>query len=55
MGGLSVWHWVLVLALIIVLFGRGRVSALMGDVGTGLKDFKRTLKSVEDNETSEER
>ncbi len=52
MGSFSVWHWVIVLALIMVLFGRGRVSAFMGDIGAGLRDFKRTLREAEDKGTS---
>jgi sec-independent protein translocase protein TatA len=54
MGSFSVWHWVIALALIVVLFGRGRVSAFMGDIGTGLRDFKRTLKAVEEKELSKD-
>lgn len=44
MGSLSIWHWVIVLAIIILLFGRGRVSALMGDIGQGIGNLRRQLK-----------
>ncbi|MBQ5469344.1 MAG: twin-arginine translocase TatA/TatE family subunit, partial [Acetobacter sp.] len=38
MGGLSIWHWLIVLIVVLVLFGGGgRISTLMGDVARGLK------------------
>ncbi|MGI6855166.1 twin-arginine translocase TatA/TatE family subunit [Mesorhizobium sp. 1B3] len=43
MGALSVWHWLIVLAIVLLLFGRGRVSGLMGDLGKGLGVFRREL------------
>jgi sec-independent protein translocase protein TatA len=41
MGGFSVWHWLIVLAIVVLLFGRGRISGLMGDLGSGLGVFRR--------------
>ena len=42
MGGLSLWHWIIVLAVVLLLFGgRGKVSQLMGDFGKGLSAFKK--------------
>ena len=32
MGGLSIWHWIVVIAVLLLLFGRGKISELMGDV-----------------------
>ena len=43
MGSFSIWHWIIVLALILLLFGRGKVSELMGDVAKGIKSFKRGM------------
>jgi sec-independent protein translocase protein TatA len=40
MGGLSIWHWIIVLVIVMVLFGRGRISEIMGDFGKGIKSFK---------------
>ena len=40
MGGFSLWHWVIVLVVVLVLFGRGRVSDVMGEFGKGIKSFK---------------
>lgn len=44
MGGLSIWHWLIVLVVaLLVLGGRGRVSSLMGDLGKGIKSFKQSM------------
>ena len=43
MGSLSIWHWVLVILVVVLLFGRGKVSDLMGDVAKGIKSFKKGL------------
>lgn len=47
MGGTSVWHWLLVGLVILLLFGRGRFSEMMGDVAKGLKSFKKGLADEE--------
>ena len=50
MGFTSIWHWLVVLVIVLVLFGgRGKISSIMGDIGKGLKNFKRGMKD-EDNE-----
>jgi len=43
MGGFSLWHWIIVLLVVLILFGRGRVSEIMGDFGKGIKSFKQGL------------
>jgi sec-independent protein translocase protein TatA len=43
MGGLSIWHWIIVLAVVLLLFGTGKVSTLMGDVAKGIKAFKKNM------------
>jgi sec-independent protein translocase protein TatA len=44
MGGLSIWHWLIVIAVVALLFGgRGKISELMGDVAKGVKSFKKGL------------
>jgi sec-independent protein translocase protein TatA len=43
MGGFSLWHWIVVLIIVLLLFGRGRVSEIMGDFGKGLKSFKQGM------------
>jgi sec-independent protein translocase protein TatA len=45
MGGLAPWHWVLILVVVVVLFGgKGKLSGLMGDAARGIKEFKNGLK-----------
>ena len=44
MGSFSIWHWLIVLVVVLVLFGRGRVSDVMGEFGKGLKSFKEGMK-----------
>ena len=43
MGFGSIWHWIIVLIVVLVLFGRGRVSEIMGDFGKGIKSFKQGM------------
>ncbi len=43
MGGFSLVHWIIVLLVVLLLFGRGRVSEIMGDFGKGIKSFKQGL------------
>lgn len=43
MGSLSIWHWLLVIVVVVLLFGRGKVSDLMGDVAKGIKSFKKGM------------
>jgi sec-independent protein translocase protein TatA len=49
MGSMSIWHWVIVLAVVLLLFGgRGKVSQLMGDFGKGLQAFKKGVGSQQE-------
>lgn len=48
MGSLSIWHWLIVLVVVLVLFGgRGKISQIMGDFGKGLKSFKKSMREDE--------
>lgn len=47
MGGMSLWHWVIVALVILVLFGRGKISEMMGDFGKGVSSFKKGLAEAE--------
>jgi len=50
MGTFSIWHWLVVLVVVLVLFGGGgKISRLMGDFGKGLKSFKKGMKEDEDD------
>ncbi len=43
MGSFSIWHWLVVGVIILLLFGKGRFSEMMGDVAKGLKSFKKGM------------
>ena len=43
MGSMSLWHWIIVIAVVLLLFGRGKISDLMGDVAQGIKAFKKGM------------
>lgn len=47
MGSLSIWHWALVILVVMLLFGRGKISDLMGDVAKGIKSFKKGMADEE--------
>jgi len=49
MGGLSIWHWLIIGAIVLVIFGGGgKLSQLMGDAGKGMKAFKDGLKDEDE-------
>ncbi len=49
MGGLSIWHLLILLAVVVILFGgRGKLSSIMGDFGKGINSFKQGLKPEEE-------
>lgn len=50
MGGFSLWHWLIVGLVILLLFGKGRFSDMMGDVAKGLKSFKKGMSEDEEAE-----
>ncbi len=43
MGGLSIWHWLVFGVIVLLLFGKGRFSDMMGDVAKGIKSFKKGM------------
>ena len=47
MGSFSIWHWLVVLLVVLLLFGSGKISGLMGDLATGIKSFKKNMKDDE--------
>ena len=55
MGGLSIWHLLIVLAVVVLVFGGGgKLSRIMGDFGKGINSFKSGLKSEEEAKREEE-
>ena len=54
MGSLSIWHWLIVLVVVVVLFGgRGKLSSIMGDAAKGIRAFQKGLKGEGDEERRE--
>ena len=49
--GISFWQIAIVVVLVVLLFGRGKISSLMGDVAKGIKSFKKGMASdiIEDD------
>jgi sec-independent protein translocase protein TatA len=54
MGGIGVWQVLLILAIVLIIFGAGKLPRVMGDFGKGLKSFKSGLKEEEQEEETEE-
>ncbi|HEV7658460.1 MAG TPA: twin-arginine translocase TatA/TatE family subunit [Allosphingosinicella sp.] len=50
MGAWGIGHWIVVLLVIVLLFGAGRVSGLMGEVAKGIKSFKKGMAEEEEPE-----
>ncbi len=48
MGSFSIWHWLVVLVIVLLLFGAGKIPKLMGDMAKGVKAFKHGLKEDEE-------
>lgn len=55
MGGFSLWHWLIVGIVILLLFGKGRFSDMMGDVAKGLKSFKKGMSEDDDLPKAQQR
>lgn len=59
MGSFSIWHWVIVLVIVLLVFGRGKIPELMGDMAKGIKSFKKGMADddvvAEDKRTVEHR
>lgn len=52
MGSLSIWHWLIVLAVVLLVFGTGKVSNLMGEFGKGIKSFKQNIADEQGKDAS---
>jgi sec-independent protein translocase protein TatA len=47
MGATSIWHWIILLLIVVLLFGRGKISEIMSDVAKGIKSFKKGMSEEE--------
>ena len=55
MGAFSIWHWIIVLIVVLILFGgKGKLSGIMGDFGKGLRNFKDQMKSKNDKDLEDQ-
>lgn len=48
MGSFSIWHWMIVLVIVLLLFGAGKLPNVMGDIAKGVKAFKAGLKDEDE-------
>ena len=48
MGSFSIWHWLIVLVVVLLVFGRGKIPELMGDMAKGIKSFKKGMADDEE-------
>jgi sec-independent protein translocase protein TatA len=48
MGMTSIWHWLILLVVVLLLFGAGKIPKLMGDMASGIKAFKKGMKDDEE-------
>jgi len=55
MGTFSIWHWIILLAIVLLLFGRGKIPQLMGDVAKGINSFKKGMKENAAEEAAAEK
>ena len=53
MGSFSIWHWLIVLVIVVLLFGRNRIPAVMGDLAKGIKAFKSGMKDDKDEASAD--
>ena len=52
MGFTSIWHWIIVLLIVLLLFGAGKLPKVMGDLAKGIKNFKAGLKDEGEDENA---
>jgi sec-independent protein translocase protein TatA len=51
----SIWHWIILLVVVVLLFGgRGKISSIAGDLGKGINAFKKNLKTGQEEEKTDE-
>jgi sec-independent protein translocase protein TatA len=52
MGSFSIWHWLIVLVIVLLVFGRGKIPELMGDMAKGIKSFKQGMADDDEAENA---
>jgi len=54
MAGLNGWEWVIILVIVVLLFGIGRISKISGEIGSSIRSFREGLKGDKDEEKKDE-
>lgn len=54
MGAFSLWHWLIVLLIVVLVFGTKKLKNMGGDVGSAVKEFKKAVKDNDEQELAEE-
>jgi sec-independent protein translocase protein TatA len=49
MGALSLWHWLIIVLVIVILFGRGRISSFLGELGQGVRSLRHGISSIDED------
>ena len=52
MGAFSIWHWIIVLIIVLLLFGKGKIPSLMADMAKGIKSFKKNMSDDGNSDSS---
>jgi sec-independent protein translocase protein TatA len=52
MGAFSIWHWIIVLIIVLLLFGKGKIPSLMADMAKGIKSFKKNMSDDDNSDRS---
>jgi sec-independent protein translocase protein TatA len=47
---MSIWHWLIVLVIVLLVFGSGKITNIMGDTAKGIKAFKKGMKDDDDDD-----
>ncbi len=55
MGAFSIWHLIIILVIVLVLFGAGKLPRVMADVGKGIKSLKDGIKGEEEKKTEDKK
>jgi sec-independent protein translocase protein TatA len=53
MGSMSIWHWLIILLVVVLLFGSGKIKSLFGEFGKGITAFKKGLKEGDEEAKAE--
>jgi sec-independent protein translocase protein TatA len=54
MGSFSIWHWLVVLAIVVVVFGTKKLRDVGGDLGAAVRNFKQSMKEESDKSDDED-